>query len=426
MRTRTLWISSITVLATLLLLAGCGSTPSAPGGGGGTPPPAGGGSTGDTSGYAGRLAWSASSALSVPAFRVWDLASSRFTASRDASSSTLQSLPGAALSPDGTRAAYTLIENTPFDRSYDEHVVVIDAADGSVVGEATVTAPSADTEVYTRNASLADDGTVALQLRSVSYDPSTGAPDTGSDVDIALWTPGGGEPAAIPGANSSTDDRCPRISADGGTVTFVSERDGVVDFYRVPAAGGSVTRLSYTAEASITQVEPGLFGCPFQLSDDGGTLAFVGNTAGGDRAFAMDTATGSIMPLDAGVQGTLRPTSLALSGDGTRAAFVTMEPVASGNDLRYRLYGVSVHAGATPTVIVSDLLTDMQRFDVGESSATSLALSRDGRSLAYVGIDPTADQGFLGLFVRRFDGSDPRLVTNDDADLMLGMLDITF
>ncbi len=425
MRKASILYAAVAVL-TLGTLIGCGTTPSGGSSGGTNNPPPGGATTGDTSGYEGRLAWSAWALLDVPAFRLWDLPSSAHTASRDASSSTLQNLPDAALSPDGTRAAYTLIENTAIDDSYDEHVVLIDAANGSTVAEANVTPPSPNVEVYTRRASIADNGTVALELHSATFDPGTGSVTGTSDTDVALWTVGSGEPAAIPGAADPAEDRCPRITADGSTVYFVSDRDGPRDFYRVAAAGGAVERLPFADDPAITEVLDGLFGCPFQLSDDGGTLAFMGKTSAGDRAFVMDTASGAVSQIGTGASGQLRSGGLALSADGTHAAFVTSETLSGATDVRYRLYGQLLDGSAPATVIATNLFSDLNRFDIVDASATSLALSADGSEVAYVGLDPTADQGFYGLFVRGFDGSDPRLVTNDPDAIMLGLLDITF
>ncbi len=407
------------------VLAACGTAP----GGGGTPPPpppgggGGGGTAGDTAGYHGRLVWSTWNLFSVPYFRVWDMPTSSFIAQRDASNDPAQILPDATVSPDGSLAAYAVLQGAPVSKDYDEHAIVVDLATGTGTA-ATVSAPSPDVEVYTRQPSISSTGQVALEIHSATYDPTGSTLPVFSDTDVALWTPGSGEPAVIPGASDPADDTCPTITADGSSVVFSSDRDGPKDFYRVPATGGTVERLTYTVDADILYVQSGPFGCDFVLSDDGGRLMFEGHVTGGNRLYLMDTTTGTVQEVGTGAKGKVADATWDMSADGSTLAFLTLEELNGGTDGRLRLYRENLDSLAPPTIITANLLSDPQRFDL--TTATRPALARDGSEVAYIGLDTEAPEGLYGLFVRGSDGADPRLVTNALDDIVLGALDMTF
>jgi Tol biopolymer transport system component len=107
----------------------------------------------------------------------------------------------------------------------------------------------------------------------------------------------------------------PRVSADGRTVTFIADPDGVSNLYRMPVAGGPIERLTTvpTGVAGITESSPAL-----SMSSTG-RLVFSVFEADGHSVYALDPEhTVALVPPAANLQAAVLPGRSAPSGDVQR------------------------------------------------------------------------------------------------------------
>ena len=90
------------------------------------------------------------------------------------------------------------------------------------------------------------------------------------------------------GAHIDTQPLGAAWSPDGATVFFVSDRGGGPQIYRVPAAGGSAQRVTFSGSYNISPA----------ISPDGRWMAYIGQMDGGAfRVQLMDLTNGNVKTL---------------------------------------------------------------------------------------------------------------------------------
>ncbi len=82
---------------------------------------------------------------------------------------------------------------------------------------------------------------------------------------------------------SSSIDTEPVYSSDGKQIYFVSDRGGSPQIYRIPAAGGTAERVTFTGTYNISPA----------LSADGRWMAYISRVNGAFKLHVMDLATGN-------------------------------------------------------------------------------------------------------------------------------------
>jgi Tol biopolymer transport system component len=421
-------LALVTIALLLPLVAACGGRSGDDGTGGGSGDDSGVQPGADTSGYEGKLSWSLNMILGMPSLRVWDLASSSYAARLDSPEDALENYLHPATSRDGSTLVHTFSSGAITDSDFVLEIARVDLATGAVTRVPRDTG-TPDQVRFSQQASVSGDGSaIAFSQFMATYSPDL-VPDSQTDGDIAIVVDGG-EPQAL--TTSDAEDTCPKITADGQSVIFWSDRDfGDGDLYRVAATeGATVERLSYAAHPDITGFSTGLrSACAFDVSDDGARLAFLGRTDEGAAVFVMDTATKAIERVSTIAHGSA--SAFSLSGDGTRIAFMTSAKLAEGTEDEetvMRLYAAEL--GGSATLLLESSFVDVTKPNaLMATSASSLALSRDGSALATMLSNPerTGDEIPMKLVVMRFDGSDIRTVTAVETDLSLyGASGLTF
>lgn len=222
-----------------------------------------------------------------------------------------------SLSPDRTRIAFS----SNRAGSYDLYMM---DADGRNANRLTTDPGNEGEPVWT------PDGTRIIY---------TAAPKGGQPQLYAL-RPDGKPPQALtiePGGNHSAT-----VSADGGTLAFVSTRDGNQEIYLMPVEGGEARRVTRTGHRESH---------PRFLPD--GDLVFAAERGGrskGSRILRLDGAVGEgemVAETDEPIGG------LAVSRDGQRIAYVTgrLTDAARGR-AKFSLLLQRLAAGSTPSSLV--------------------------------------------------------------------------
>lgn len=193
----------------------------------------------------------------------------------------------------------------------------------------------------------------------------------------------GGEP--VPFAPSPRRDFAARYSPDGSQVAFLSDRGGSLDLWLAPASGGEPRNLSSA---------PGDEGEAF-WSPDGTRIAFSSNRdVGGSDLWVIEAAGGAPTRL---TTQNLRPSSIQWSPDGTSLYFTGQKPGESGGQDVYRVpaAGGRVEALGLPST------TGFQR------------VSHDGRQMVYA----TFEGGWAYLHQRAVAGGPSQRITRETENV---------
>ena len=160
----------------------------------------------------------------------------------------------------------------------------------------------------------------------------------------------GGEPTTF--ASSPRRDFVPRYSPDGSQVALLSDRGGSIDLWLAPVAGGEARNLT-----SAPGDESEAFWSP-----DGTQIAFASSRdVGGADLWVIPVAGGTATRL---TSGNLRPQFIQWSPDGKYLYFIGQKPGGAGGNDFYRVPaagGRLVGLGANPTIGASRLSRDGTR-----------------------------------------------------------------
>ena len=384
----------------------------------------------DTSGYDGKLVWLMNALSAMPGIRVWDMATSQYLLREDHTEGRIESYYHPAVSADQSTLVYTHTVGWMLDWDVSYQVTSLNFETGE-----KITVPR-ETDIenrwrFSRYPSVTADGSVlAFSQYLAGFDEGGYIADSETDQDIAIYD-GSGQPRVLD--VDPAEDTCPRISADGESVIFWSDRDlEDGDFYRVSTAPGStVERLTYTSYPGLLGIATGyLMECEFQVSEDGSRIAFLGLLADDEiGVFLMDTTTKTVERLDTDENSV--PSAFSLSGDGSRLVFVAIETRFNGpiptvpGQIITRFVGVELDGTPSSHVIVEhELVTSMDEEDFVFSAASiPIALSRDGSAIAALaegaGVDAVNPDLVYTIVVLRFDGTDIRPVVDSRDNLSI-------
>ena len=196
----------------------------------------------------------------------------------------------------------------------------------------------------------------------------------------------GGEPT--PFAANPRVDHSPRYSPDGSQVAIVSDRDGSFDIWLVPAAGGEARNLTSA---------PGDESNP-EWSPDGTRIAFASNRdVGGFDLWVIPAAGGSPTRL---TTSNMRPQFTQWSPDSKYLYFVGEKPGAVGGRDYFRVSS----SGGRPEPLGA-------RRDIGFTR-----LSHDGTRAAYASFE----RGWALLYVMPANGGESMRVTRDTTNVYHG------
>lgn len=254
-------------------------------------------------------------------------------------------------SPDGTRIAFLRYENGC-------EIAVVSALGGAVER----LAPCTDT--FLARFAWSPDGAALLGTRR--------------DAGLVRMPLGGGEPISLtrdPGAFQDTD---PAYAPDGTTVAFVRRLgDGIGDIYRVPASGGTATRLTHD-DAEVIGLA---------WIDAGRRIAFSSNRAGVFSLWAVAAAGGEPELLAGGGRKIKHP-SAARTGDAV---------AYEAWDCEMNLCARSVDGGA-----------DLELAPAADQWTLSPRHAPDGEWIAFT----STRSGSYELWMSRADGTGARTLTS--------------
>jgi Tol biopolymer transport system component len=196
----------------------------------------------------------------------------------------------------------------------------------------------------------------------------------------------GGEPT--PFAPNPRTDQSPRYSPDGSQVAIASDRGGSFDIWLVPAGGGEARNLTSA---------PGDESNP-EWSPDGTKIAFTSNRdVGGFDLWVIPAAGGSATRL---TTSNMRPQFTQWSPDSKYLYFVGEKPGAVGGRDYFRV----ASTGGRPEPLGA-------RPDIGFSR-----LSRDGTRVAYASFE----RGWALIYVMPATGGSSTRVTRDTTNVYHG------
>ena len=109
--------------------------------------------------------------------------------------------------------------------------------------------------------------------------------DGGSQLFVLDVGSSSAEPRRL--ATSTAIDTEPVFTADGRFIYFVSDRGGSPQIYKIPAAGGTAERITFTGGYNISPT----------LSPDGRWLAYISRVAGAFKLHIQDLGTGQVLAL---------------------------------------------------------------------------------------------------------------------------------
>jgi Tol biopolymer transport system component len=177
----------------------------------------------------------------------------------------------------------------------------------------------------------------------------------------------------------------PQLSADGRTVTFIADPDGIANLYRMPVEGGPIERLSSlpTGVAGITTVSPAL-----SASATTGRLLFSVFENDGHAIYALDRAETVAL-----VAPPATPVAAVLPGTSAARAEGPASPATVGGD-------------------VQRLLADPVRGLPAAGAVNALEPYRQGLTLDAIG------QPSVGLGVSEFGGSVSGAVSAFFSDML--------
>lgn len=204
--------------------------------------------------------------------------------------------------------------------------------------------------------------------------------------DVFTIPVAGGEPASF--GSSPHSDNSPRYSPDGSQVAMISERGGSPDIWLVPVGGGEARNLT---SAPGDEIEP-------IWSPDGTRIAFASNRdAGGFDVWMIPVAGGTPTRL---TTANVRPSFIQWSPDSKYVYFVGSKPAAVGGRDYFRVASTGGRLeplGARP--------------DIGTTW-----LSNDGTRAAYASFE----RGWAFVYVMPTTGGPSVLVTRDTANVYHG------
>ena len=131
-------------------------------------------------------------------------------------------------------------------------------------------------------------------------------------------------------------DTEPTWSADGASIYFTSDRGGRPQIYRVPASGGSATRVTFQGNYNATPT----------VSYDGKKIAMTQGSGSNYRIALMDSSLGSAR------WSTLSPGSLDESPSFAPNASMVLYAAREGR--RGVLYAVSADARVRQRLVLAD------------------------------------------------------------------------
>ena len=204
--------------------------------------------------------------------------------------------------------------------------------------------------------------------------------------DVFTIPVAGGEPASF--GSSPRADHSPRYSPDGSLVAMVSERGGSPDIWLMPVDGGEARNLT---SAPGDELEP-------IWSPDGTRIAFASNRdAGGFDLWVIPVAAGAPTRV---TTANLRPSFTEWSPDSKYLYFVGEKPGAVGGRDYFRVSS----SGGRPEPLGA-------RPDIGFTR-----LSHDGTRAAY----STFERGWALLYVMPANGGESIRVTRDTTNVYHG------
>ena len=356
----------------------------------------------DTSAFNGRLSWTGLGLGGGSALRVWDLQASRYVALLEA---TLEDsvYSESKVSEDGRSVLYT--RNNPFGLFSGDlgQIGLIDLPNATTTLSPIETGNDNEVRVARNASANATADTVAFDQRILTFD-DMGLTVDETPRDIALWTPGG---AVRVLETSPSQDDCPHLSADGGSVIFQSSRGGErALWFRSTAEGASAEPFGDRDLAEGLRLA-----CYYDASADNRSAAYV--STDGERELILVTtrdATGDYTHRDIAPATDIETLAhFALSSDGSTLVFSTNEtrqPDTPDVNIVTRLWRVDL-PGGEPVLIGQGNFRDQNFLNVG----SPLGISPDGQVIAAVFAD---SQLLLRLVVLRSDGSDVTTVTDVD------------
>lgn len=414
------------LLAAVIFMAcgsdGSGSDPSGDGGRGGSDAGEagrgggagrGGQTSRDTSAFKGRLAWTG-----APGFGayLWDLPSSKFVYQRHAEDYVEEGLMfnETTLSADGSTLAYA-VRHGFILTAYQSYVTVRDAASGELVKYSEKGLEEWEV-LQTIRPSLSADGSrvaVASSVGEVFDDGFGELPSDHSALSIEVWDRLSDERIQITDGDST--DTAPFISSDGERVLFLSDRDRYEgDFYIAEVTQlPTPRRIPFDVNPSITDLGTILQYDMISVSGDLRWVAFIAKSHDDpfqSGYFLLDTDDGSITTLDVEPVGVAQEdiiikqrTSIAISEDGSTLAYVVYTLSEDGFTTQLLTAPRSEPTNTTLALSTSE-----------PPLGFTVALSPDGAHLAYV---RGAEQE---LWVSDANGDNPALVASD-KDKVVGI-----
>jgi Tol biopolymer transport system component len=191
----------------------------------------------------------------------------------------------------------------------------------------------------------------------------------------------------------------PQVSADGKTVTFIAEPDGVSNVYRMPIDGGPIVRLTsfVTGVAGITSSSPALSASPatgrlaFSVFEDDGHSVYVLDEANMIALVAPEaTGRGALLPgrttATGDVQGLLTDYDRGLPSPASSSAGEPYGRKLSLDAIGQPTFTAGVsefggYVGGSMSAFFSDMLGDRMLSVVGQVGGS---LADFGGQLAYI------------------------------------------
>lgn len=370
---------------------------------------------GNTSGYTGRLAWSAVSGFASRHLRVWDMAGSKFVLRQDAPKDATYNFNYPALSASGEAVTYTFQEGLALLPGSPQKAAQVRIHD--LQSDTAHTVPTEDGNGNLRDArysSITADGLTVVFIDSIHEPSPQGEGILGTLVSqgVATWNIGDAQPQRV--AEGLSDLHCPRISGNGMRIVVYS--DG--DLYRID--NGALPERIDLIDPQIEEVvgyPDTTLRCGIALSDDGSKIAYRAKRTGaeGDQLHVTDLAADQTHWLGQWLEGELRAWSL--SGDGRFVAAATEEIIDEDeNESISRLYLLDLADLGNPGLIWENYSEDGPGWS---ASAPAVALSRTGDAIALIDFDLEILRPVVR--VMRADGSEPRSIKDDPVSISLSL-----
>jgi len=364
---------------------------------------------GDTSGYSGLMAWRFGDVGEGSGIRLWQLEDSDFTLTIDEGEQGGEHL-GPRISADQRVLVYT-VDPVSFEGGALSQVQWFDMGAGEfeslpreLSGQGVRASFAADLDQF---------GSVLSFAERVHESPA----DEPSHYGAGVWVVGNEQAQSL--VQSDQPIHCTRMDADGSFVLF----DQPDAFHVVNSSGGNPQPLNLShPNLSDIVLEPREHGdCPYQLSENGNRLAFMGTLDEDEEAlgaFFADINSGQVSRVDHSVEMTLVDWQMAANGNEGVLLYRTAldDGDMDDGDYEYALHTVNlVNPGAT---------TEIDTFTLNEDDpvAAGVSISPSGQIVARSGYDEDG----IHIKVMTFSGSDKRRIQGDDASMGDGVLGLTF